>query len=99
LSLAVVATVWSCRIVCRPPSVQCHCRRCHCCNLLRTPTALVVPSAAHCALSSHCPPTAAIVTATPSSLRPLSLRLLPPALVVQPPARWYHPCCKRHNKK
>jgi hypothetical protein len=53
----------------------------HRCNLLLIPTALVMPSTAHRALSSCCLPTAAIVTMAPSSLQLLSSRLPPPALV------------------
>ncbi len=66
-------SVWSCHIVHHQPSARQHCHRHHCCNPL--------PSAAHCSLSSRCPPAANSVTATPSLLQPLLSRLLPPALV------------------
>ena len=68
-------------IVRRPPSAQRHCRRRHPCNPILIPTALVAPSTSNWPLSAHFSPTTAIVTSTPSLLRPLSLRLPPPALV------------------
>ena len=66
-------SIWSYFVVHRQPSAQQHCRRHHRCNPLL--------SATHRSLSSHCPPAADSVTATPSLLQPLSLRLPPPALV------------------
>ena len=50
-------------------------------NPLLTPTALVALSASHYPLLSHCLPSATIVAAPPSSLRPLSSHLPPPTLV------------------
>ena len=50
-------------------------------NPLLTPTALIALSASHYPLSSHCLPAATIVVATPSLLRLLASRLLPPVLV------------------
>ena len=66
-------SVWSCHILHRQPSARQHCRRHHRCNPLL--------SAAHCLLSSRCPPAADSVATIPSLLQPLLLCLPPPALV------------------